>query len=134
MSIRRDPDRQTRLRDGLTAVGLFLCSAGFLAVIARFDPPVFRFLRLEYFAVGLLTGSAVLARYDRNLRRVWLFNFAFAAGFGIHLVGMGITGEMPGLPFRILWAITVGLVIAAILGTLGGVLGLGVSRLVASIR
>ena len=105
-----------------------------MVVIARFDPPVFRFLRLEYFAVGLLAGSAVLARYDRNLRRVWLFNFAFAAGFGIHLVGMGITGEMPGLPFRILWAITVGLVIAAVLGTLGGVLGMGVSRLIASIR
>lgn len=45
--------------------------------------------------------------------------FALAAGFGIHLGGIGIGGEMPGLPFRVLWAVMVGSITAAILETLG---------------
>lgn len=97
--------------------------------MARFDPPVFRFLRLEHFAVGLLAGSAVLTVRDHSLRCVWLFTFALAAGFGIHLVGIEITGEMPEVSFRILWAIIVGFVVAAVLGTLGGLLGMAISRL-----
>ncbi|WP_231186742.1 hypothetical protein [Haladaptatus sp. DYF46] len=114
------------------ALGLFVCSAGLLSAIKRFDLPVFRFLRLEYFALGLLIGSAVLAVRDQHLHRVWLFVFAFGAGFGIHLVGIGITGETPGLPFRILWAGIVGLVTAAIFGTIGGAIGLCLRRIFAN--
>ncbi|TVT82090.1 hypothetical protein FQA18_20105, partial [Haloferax volcanii] len=64
-----------------------------------------------------------------RLVRTWLFAFASAAGFGIHLAGIGITGASPGLVFRIAWAGLVGLSAALILGTLGGSLGLGIKRL-----
>jgi peptidoglycan/LPS O-acetylase OafA/YrhL len=127
------PDRQTRVQTVLIAFGLFVCSAGFLAGVKRADWTVFLFLRLEYLAIGLLAGCAVLAAHDHNLRRVWLFTFALAAGFGIHLVGMGITGEMPGILFRVVWASIVGLATAAIFGTLGGLLGLVLQRISASV-
>lgn len=131
-SLIKGSDGKDHFQTVLIAIGLFVCSAGFLAMVKRFDLPVFLFLRLEYFALGLLVGSAGLAVHDQNLHRVWLFVFAFAAGFGIHLVGMGITGEMPDLPFRILWAGIVGLVTAAILGTIGGAVGLGLRRIFAN--
>ncbi|GAA5052455.1 hypothetical protein ACFFQF_24070 [Haladaptatus pallidirubidus] len=128
-SLTTGSDRRDHFRTVLIAIGLFVCSAGFLSVVKWFDLTIFHFLRLEYFAIGLLVGSEVLAANDHSLRRVWIFSFALAAGFGIHLAGMGITGEMPGLPFRILWAISVGSVVAAVLGTLGGLLGMGLFRL-----
>ena len=127
-SLSTDYDRRDLFQTVLIAIGLFVCSAGFLAVVKWFDLTVFQFLRLEYFAFGLLAGCAVLAAYDHSLRRVWLFTFALAAGFGIHLVGMGISGEIPGIFFRILWAIIVGFVVAAVLGTLGGLVGLSLRR------
>lgn len=132
-AISSGPDRQTRLQTVLVAFGLFVCSAGFLAVVKRSELPVFQILRLEYLVVGLLAGCAVLAVHDHSLRRVWLFTFALAAGFGIQLVGMGITGAMPGILFRVMWASIVGLATAAVLGTLGGLLGLLFQRISASI-
>ncbi|KZN23163.1 hypothetical protein A4G99_16700 [Haladaptatus sp. R4] len=127
-------DQRTRLQTVLITLGLFVCSAGFLVVVKRFDLPVFQFLRLEYLAVGLLTDCAVLAVQDQSLRRVWLFTLALAAGFGIHLAGMGIGGEMLGLTFRILWTIIVGAVVAAVLETLGGLLGLCLFRVSTAVR
>ena len=75
----------------------------------------------------------MLAVHDHSLRRVWLFTFALAAGFGIHLVGMGITGKMPNILFRVVWASIVGLATAAVLGTFGGLLGLVLQRTSASV-
>lgn len=130
-SIVGDFDRKRMLWMLVVAIGLFICSAGFLEIIKQSYLPsmVVDELRLEYFAVPLIGGCAVLAFHDRSLYRAWLVAFALAAGVGIHLVGLGILGELPGLPFRVFWAIVVGLVTAATLGTLGGILGLGLRRL-----
>ncbi|RBI59469.1 hypothetical protein DMJ13_22950 [halophilic archaeon] len=115
----------------LLAIGIFICSAGFLTLIKAWDlSGISQVLRLEYFGVGLILASIALAFRDQGMKRAWIFVFAFGAGFGIHLVGMGITGEMPGLPFRVLWAGVVGAVTAAILGTLGGAIGIGLRRLI----
>ncbi|WP_241430641.1 hypothetical protein [Haloferax elongans] len=86
-------------------------------------------LRWEYLTLGLLVFSAALAARDDGLVRTWLFAFALAAGFGIHLAGIGLTGGRPGPLFRIAWGAVVGLSAALVLGTLGGALGVGVKRL-----
>lgn len=123
-----DSDRTQPLRTFLVAVGLFLCSTGFFAVVTRFDP-VLRILRLEHLALLLIAASAAGAIHDHGLRRVWVFVFALSAGFGIHLGGIGLTGETPGPLFRVAWAGVVGFGTAIVLGTVGGSLGLILKRL-----
>jgi hypothetical protein len=128
-----DSGRGSSFQTYLIAIGILICSVAFLALIEFWNPSatILQFHRLEYFGVGLIVASIALAFRDQGLKRAWIFVFAFAAGFGIHLVGMGINGEMPGLPFRILWAGVAGAVTAAVLGTVGGVIGLGLQRLTA---
>jgi hypothetical protein len=135
-----DPGRKNFFQTFLIAVGLFVCSAALFATIPRFSSPfatpihkflytVVTFLWWEYLALGLIAGSALLAVYDQGLRREWVFVFACGAGVGINLGGIGITGDMPGLLFRVLWAGLIGFVTAAILGTLGGLLGFTLRRM-----
>jgi len=112
----------------LVAVGLFICSTVFVLLVPSVDFLV-AVLRWKYLAVGLLLLSAVVAARDDGLWRAWLFTFALAAGFGVHLAGIGITGSLPGPVFRIVWGGVVGLAAALSVGTLGGSLGLGLKRL-----
>lgn len=126
-SVGTGPGRNRR-RTLLVAVGLFVCSATFFAVVPRFDPVV-RILRVEHLAIGLFVASALVAAGGLGLRRTWVSVFALAAGFGVHLGGIGITGDLPGPLFRAAWAGVVGIVVASTLGVLGGSLGLGLRRL-----
>lgn len=123
-----DLSKQLRPRTLLVSLVVFVCSAIFFNFVSRVELLV-SLLRWEFLALGLLVVSAILAARDDGLVRTWLFAFALAAGFGIHLAGIGITGASPGLVFRIAWAGLVGLSAALILGTLGGSLGLGLKRL-----
>jgi hypothetical protein len=123
-----DPDQKQRSHPFPIAIGLFICSTIFFAGVPLLTP-MFRVLWWEYLALGLVAGSAVLAVREQGLRRVWIYVFAFGSGCGIHLGGIGISGEMPGLPFRVLWAVVIGFVTATVLGTVGGVIGLGLRRL-----
>lgn len=125
-----DPDQKQRSHPFLLAIGLFIWSTIFFAGVPLLTP-IFQVLWWEYLALGLVAGSAVLAIREQGLRRVWIYVFALGAGCGIHLGGIGITGEMPGLPFRVLWAVVIGFVTAAVLGTVGGVIGLSMQRLTA---
>lgn len=128
-----DPDEKQRSHLFLIAIGLFICSTIFFAGVPLLTP-IFQVLWWEYLALGLVAGSAVLTVREQELWRVWIYVFALGAGCGIHLGGIGIGGEMPGLPFRVLWAVVIGVVTAAILGTIGGVIGLGLRRLTARNR
>lgn len=115
-------------RTPLGSAGLLVCSAVFILLVSEV-PFLVAVIRWEYLAVGLVCLSAGLAIRDGGLWRAWLFTFALAAGFGIHLAGIGITGSPPGPVFRIAWTGSVGAVAAVCLGTLGGLLGLGLRRL-----
>jgi len=121
-------NKQVHPRTLLVSGGLFVCSAGFVQLVQRV-PLLVAVFRLEYLVVGVLVLSAVVAVRDDGLWRAWLFTFALAAGFGIHLAGIGITGRLPGPVFRVAWAGFVGAVAALSVGTLGGSLGLGLKRL-----
>ena len=123
-----DFNEQVNSQTLLVSVGLFLCSAASPLLVSRIEFLV-ELLRLEYLALGIFFLSAVLAARDDGLWRAWLFTFSLAAGFGIHLVGIGITGALPGPIFRVAWAGFVGVGTALVLGTLGGSLGLGLKHL-----
>lgn len=97
--------------------------------VHRGEPAIRRDRRDAGIAVALVLATAIVAFRDGAPWRAWAFSFALAAGFGVHLGGIGITGELPGIPFRLGWAIVVGVVTAVTLGSLGGVIGLGVRRL-----
>ncbi|WP_396613776.1 hypothetical protein ACH9L7_18040 (plasmid) [Haloferax sp. S1W] len=123
-----DTDQARRRRTLFLAVVLFLGSTTFLTAVQRSDVLV-GILRWEYLAGSLVVVSALVAVGDGGLWRAWAVTFALAAGFGIHLGGIGVTGKTPGLFFRVVWAAIVGVVTATTLGVLGGSAGLGIRRL-----
>jgi len=61
-------------------------------------------------------------------RRPLLVAFGLSAGFGVHLGGIGITGETPGIPFRLVWAVVIGVIGATAPGIPGAATGFGLRR------
>ena len=82
---------------------------------------------------GLVAGLLLVAALDgaggRRPTRAWLFVFAVGAGVGVNLGGLAVTGAVPGPAVRLLWAVVVGVVLAAVVGTAGHLLGRGGARL-----
>jgi hypothetical protein len=111
------------------AVGAFCLSAAGVAAVATVRP-VAALVGLRSLAGGLAALSALLAARGGGLPRVWVVAFGLAAGFGVHLGGIGITGETPGIAVRLGWAVVVGVAGATALGLPGGGIGLGLRRAV----
>ena len=111
----------------LVATGSFCLSAAAVGALAAVDSPA-TVVGLPRLAVGLAAVAALLAARGGGLPRAWLVAFGLSAGFGVHLGGIGITGETPGVPFRLAWAVVVGVIGATALGIPGGAIGLGVRR------
>ncbi|WP_227374314.1 hypothetical protein [Haladaptatus halobius] len=65
----------------------------------------------------------------RSLRRAWTLAFAGAAGVGVNLGGIGLTGGPPSLVFWLLWAGGLGLAAALALDTVGFLIGAGLRRI-----
>lgn len=128
------PDRRTV---GV-ALAAFLATAALLATAPRFDDPfaspvhrVTHQLTMALWWEGLflvlLTGAAVNAARGGPLSRTALMVFAVGAGVGVNLGGIGINEGVPGLLFRLAWAVVVGSVLALLVGGSGFVLGRGVA-------
>ena len=135
-------DGSKRVEGGRTlllALALFVSSTVVFATVPRFEPPfasplhrslhsLDRILWWELYAVGLIVAIALGTINEWSVRDAWMLGFAGGAGVGINLGGVGLTGGVPGLPFRMLWAIGLGLATAAIIGTGGYSLGVGLRR------
>lgn len=124
------------------AVGLavFLGTAALLATAPRFASPfasplhgalhgVTMALWWEGLFLVLLAGAAVNAARGGPLSRTVLIVFAVGAGVGVNLGGIGINEGLPGIPFRVAWAVVVGGVLALVVGAGGHALGRGLTRL-----
>jgi|GEM_PF-2962162 hypothetical protein len=111
----------------LLALGSFCLSTAVVGAFAAVDL-LGELVELPHLAVGLVAVAAILAARSGELPCAWLVAFGLSAGFGVHLGGIGITGETPGIPFRLTWAVVVGIVGATALGLPGGAIGLGLRR------
>lgn len=133
---RRSIDRQLLL----VAVAVFTATSAVFATAPRFGEPfaspihaalhgVTMALWWEGLVVGLLAVAALDAVRGESPVRAWLVAFAVGAGVGVNLGGLAVTGTLPGLGGRLLWAVAVGAVLAAVVGTTGHLLGRGGARL-----
>lgn len=77
----------------------------------------------ELWVVIIVALVALYSYRTRNILSAWLLTFAWGAGLGVNLGGIGITGSMPGLGFRLLWATGLGLVSAVTMGSAAYILG-----------
>jgi len=123
----------------ILALALFVSSGALFATVPQFEAPfasalhellhsIDRILWWEGYAVGLITGIALVTVRQRSLLGAWILAFAGGAGVGVNLGGIGLSGGVPSLQFRVLWAIGIGLATALIIGTGGYVLGIGLVR------
>lgn len=122
----------------VVTLATFLATAALLATAPRFDDPfaspvhrVVHQLTMALWWEGLflvlLAGAAVNAARGGSLSRTVLVVFAVGAGVGVNLGGIGINEGVPGLLFRLAWAVVVGSVLALLVGGSGFVLGRGVA-------
>ena len=109
------------------ALGSFCCSAAGIAALKTVEPGVAT-LGLPRLAIGVAACAALLAVFGGGLPAAWVVAFGLSAGFGVHLGGIGISGETPGIAFRLAWAAVVGSLGATALGLPGGAIGLGLRR------
>lgn len=130
-----------RSRTLLLALALFVCSTAVFATVPRFEPPfasplhqllhsLNHILWWECYAVGLIAGIAHVTISQQSLLDAWSLGFASGAGVGINLGGIGLSGGVPSLQFRILWAIGIGLATAIVIGTAGYVLGVSLRQFI----
>lgn len=123
----------------ILALALFVSSVALFATVPQFEAPfasalhellhsINHILWWEVYAVALITGIALVTVRQRSLLEAWILAFAGGAGVGVNLGGIGLTGGVPSLLFRVLWAIGIGLATALIIGTIGYVLGIGLLR------
>lgn len=118
-----------KLESGIIALLIFIILSWYYSYIPKIKPsPSNSILRYIEYLDGILwwegyivvvgifvVGYCYLTRDDLS---AWLLTFAWGAAVGVNLGGMGITGSLPGLGFRILWGIVVGFASAITLGTL----------------
>ncbi len=121
-----------------SAAVLFVVAGATFAVVLRFEAPfaspvhrvlfsLVDFLWWEWYLVALV-GVAVAAFYRESPEEALALGFAGGAGVGINLGGIGITGEVPGLLFRVLWAAGLGVAFGVVVGGVGFLLGTGLRR------
>lgn len=124
----------------LAAVAVFTATAAVFATAPRFGEPfaspihavlhgVTMALWWEGLVAGLLAVAALDAARGESPVRAWIVLFAVGAGVGVNLGGLAVTGTLPGLGGRVLWAVAVGVVLAAVVGTTGHLLGRGGAQL-----
>jgi hypothetical protein len=124
----------------LAAATVFAATAAVFATAPRFGEPfatpvhgvlhgVTMALWWEGLVVGLLLVAALDAARGEGPVRAWLVAFAVGAGVGVNFGGLAITGTLPGLGTRVLWAVVVGVALAAVVGTTGHLIGRGGARL-----
>lgn len=118
------------------ALAVFLGTAALLATAPRFESPfatplhrvlhrVTTALWWELLVLALVVGVAADAARGGALQRALLVAFAVGAGVGVNLGGFAVTGPLPGVPFRVTWAVVVGGVLALLAGAGGHALGRG---------
>lgn len=124
----------------LAAVAVFAGTAALFATTPRFAEPfaspvhgVLHGVTMALWWEGLVAGLLVVAALDaargESPVRAWIVLFAVGAGVGVNLGGLAVTGTLPGLGGRLLWAVAVGAVLAVGVGTTGHLLGRGGVRL-----
>ena len=106
--------------------------APFASPIHRILHSVVHFLWWEYYVLVLVVGIAAFTLSHRSVGEAWTLAFAGGAGVGINLGGIGILGEILGVPVRLLWATGLGVGFGVVCGTAGFALGAGVRRAVAT--
>ena len=127
-----------------SAVLLFVVTGVVFAVVPTFEAPfasplhrvlssLVGVLWWEYYVVAIVVGIAAFAFYRRSAAGALALGFAVGAGVGINLGGIGITGETPGVLFRLLWAAGLGVAFGVALGGVGFLLGTGLRVLAARI-
>lgn len=137
------PKEDTLSRTLLLALVLFVSSATVLAIVPQFEPPfasslheglhsINHVLWWEGYMLGLVAGIVLVTIRQQSLLNAWILAFAGGAGVGINLGGIGLTGGVPSLLFRILWMIGLGLAAALVFGTTGYLLGIGIQRVIST--
>lgn len=140
VSSSRGPD-DGEIRPLRRGVLLFVVAAAAFAVVPRFEAPfaspLHRLLHSlvgvlwwEWYVVALAGVAAASTFYRRSASEALALAFASGAGVGVNLGGIGVTGGVPGLLFRLLWAASLGVAFAVVLGGAGYLLGTGLRRVV----
>ncbi len=118
---------------GVVVVGLFLFSLVFFAAFKKIDSPtILDTLWWEGYAVLLVVLIVVQAYSNGGLALSWALVFAPVVGVFLNYGGIGLTGFGPGLPELVVIALTGGLIAAALLGTLGFVIGTTIRKFTSS--
>ena len=120
-------------------VGAFtaIATGAFFAVVPRLDSPygpiigvvaeADAFLWWEWYAALLVALSVGLAVRRRKPARSAALVFGAGVGIGVNLGGIGINGEIPGIAFRLGWALAVGTALVAVLWLPGHLVGRGLT-------
>jgi hypothetical protein len=125
--------RARRVKTLLLAVVVFAVSAAFFGTVSRLEPPITSpvlellnelslALWWEWYAVGAVVAVASVTANGRDVGRVLVLVAAGAAGLGINLGGVGLTGA-PTLRLRLGWAVALVILVTTILGGAGYALG-----------
>ena len=123
-------------------VGAFtaIATGAFFAVVPRLNSPygpivgvvaeVDAFLWWEWYAALLVALSVGLAVRRRTPARSAALVFGVGFGIGVNLGGIGINSEIPGIAFRLGWALVVGTALVTVLWLPSYLVGRGLTEII----